>query len=58
MQKKTHTMRNDLHFMPWQIAASEGLKQPCILVATMRGNEIQTISLHVSGPPPQDTATR
>ena len=50
MQNKTHTMRNDLHFMPWQIPASEGLKQPCILVATMRGNEIQTISLHVAGP--------
>ena len=51
MQNKTYTLRNDLHFMPWQIAASDGLKQPCILVATMRGNEIQTISLHVAGPP-------
>ena len=58
MQKKTHTLRNDLHFMPWQITASEGLKQPCILVATMRGNEIQTISLHVAGPPPGDERPR
>ena len=56
MQKKTHTLRNDLHFMPWQIAASEGIKQPCILVATMRGNEIQTISLHVAGPPGDEQA--
>lgn len=51
-------MRNDLHFMPWQIAASDSLKQPCILVATMRGNEIQTISLHVSGPPPGEERSR
>ena len=58
MQNKAQTLRNDLHFMPWQIAASEGLKQPCILVATMRGNEIQTISLHVAGPAPEDSATR
>ncbi len=58
MQNKTHTLRNDLHFMPWQIAASEGLKQPCILVATMRGNEIQTVSLHVAGPPPGDERSR
>ena len=58
MHNQTHTLRDDQHFMPWQITASEGLKQPCILVATMRGNEIQTISLHVAGPPPADQPAR
>jgi hypothetical protein len=51
MQERTYTVRQDVHLMPWQIEPSEGLSKTCILVATMNGNEMQAISLHVADPP-------
>jgi hypothetical protein len=52
MHEQTHTIRHGINLMPWQIEASEGLDQPCILVAVMNGNEMQSVSLHIS-PEPQ-----
>ena len=47
-QRKETTVRPDQHLMPWIIA---GVHTPttrdCVLVATMIGNEMQNISLHV-----------
>ncbi len=42
---------NEIYVMPWHITAApdeDGLTKDCILVATMNGNEIQTISLHLA----------
>ena len=49
---KEETQRDDRHFMPWLIPAidDEPLKD-CVLVATMHGNEMQSISLHVAFSP-------
>jgi hypothetical protein len=43
--------RNEIYVMPWHITAApddDGLTKDCILVATMNGTEIQTISLHLA----------
>ena len=48
MQERTHTTREDINLMPWQIEAGDALQQPCILVATMNGNEMLSVSLHVA----------
>ena len=53
MQKHTHTERHGINLMPWQIEAAEELQQSCILVATMNGNEMMSVSLHVASSPPQ-----
>lgn len=50
--ERTHTIRHGINLMPWQIEASDGLSRPCILVAVMNGNEMQSVSLHIS-PEPQ-----
>ena len=52
MQERTHTIRRGINLMPWQIEPKDGLDQPCILVAVMNGNEMQSVSLHVA-PQPQ-----
>lgn len=51
MQEQTHTLRNGVNVMPWQIEAGDGLAKRCILVAVMNGNEMQSISLHVAEQP-------
>lgn len=48
MQERTHTIREDINLMPWHIEACDGLEQSCILVATMDGNEMLRVSLHVA----------
>ena len=46
------THREDLHCMPWHIAAAEaGLRRDAIMVATMKGEEMIAISLHVATQP-------
>ena len=46
------TQRDDQHVMPWHIAAGDdGLLRDAILVATMDGEEMLTISLHVATMP-------
>ncbi len=46
------TQRDDQHVMPWHIAAgNDGLLRDAILVATMDGEEMLTISLHVATTP-------
>ena len=52
MQGHTHTERNGINLMPWQIEAADELEQACILVATMNGNEMVSVSLHVASSPP------
>lgn len=52
MREQTYTIRHGISLMPWQIEADETLSQPCILVAVMNGNEMQSVSLHIS-PKPQ-----
>ena len=43
----TYTSRDDINVMPWYIKAGpDGLKKDAILVATMDGNNMLTISLH------------
>ncbi len=43
------TLRSDEHLMPWIIEAVPGVvKQKCVMICTMLGNEIQKISLHVA----------
>ena len=43
------TKRDDQHVMPWHIAAGDdGLLRDAILVATMDGEKMLTISLHVA----------
>ena len=42
------TVRSDRHLMPWVIAAKDDAPvKDCVLVATMDGSEILSISLHV-----------
>lgn len=44
----TYTERNDAHIMPWRIGAGDdGILIDSMLVATMVGNEMLSISLHV-----------
>ena len=46
------TQRDDQHVMPWHIAAGQdGLLRDAILVATMDGEQMLTISLHVATVP-------
>ena len=46
------TQRDDQHVMPWHIApGDDGLLRDAILVATMNGQEMLTISLHVATTP-------
>ncbi len=46
------TQRDDEHVMPWHIAAGDdGLLRDAILVATMDGEEMVKISLHVATTP-------
>jgi hypothetical protein len=52
MQRPTYTLREDINLLPWQIEAGDMLQQPCILIATMNGNEMLSISLHVAQQPP------
>ena len=47
MQKKSYTLRDDVSLMPWHIPQTDGMEQPCVLVAVMDGNEMQSVSLHV-----------
>ena len=48
MEQPTTTSRDDLHSMPWHFRAEDAeSSKDCILVATMIGNEMQAISLHV-----------
>ena len=54
MQQRTHTIRHGVNLMPWQILPGDGLEKPCILVAVMNGNEMQSVSLHVAEQPKQD----
>jgi len=52
MSQPTHTVREDLHLMPWHFRAEDAeLGKDCILVATMLGGEMQTVSLHVASLP-------
>ena len=53
MDERTYTERRDVNLMPWQIEAADGLTQACILVATMKGNEMLSVSLHVASNPPE-----
>ena len=55
MQGRTYTERRDINLMPWQIKPANELQQPCILVATMKGNEMLSISLHAASDPPEGT---
>jgi len=48
MREQTYTIRHGIDLMPWQIKADESLSQSCILVAVMNGNEMQSVSLHIS----------
>lgn len=48
----TYSQHDGFNLMPWHIKAGEdGLLRDSILVATMNGNEILTISLHVASVP-------
>ena len=49
------TIRSDRHVMPWVIAAvNEQPMKDCVLVASMDGNEMLSISLHVASDPAAD----
>ena len=48
MSENTYTRQNDATLMTWQILPGDGLSKTCILIATMDGSEIQTISLHLA----------
>ena len=60
---QAHTHRDGINLMPWHIpAGDDGLLRDSILVATMDGNEMLTISLHVAAGPnplalPRDAAS-
>lgn len=46
------TIRADRHMMPWLIpAVNDGPVKDCVLVASMQGNEMVSISLHVADAP-------
>ncbi len=49
MDQPVYTEREDQHVMPWHIRAADAeTNKDCILVATMIGNVMQTVSLHVA----------
>jgi hypothetical protein len=48
MDQPTYTEQEELQVMPWHFRAEDAeFGNDCILVATMIGDEMQTISLHV-----------
>ena len=52
MDQPEYTKRNDKHMMPWHIKAKDaGIGKDCILVATMLGDEMVAVSLHVASLP-------
>jgi hypothetical protein len=56
MQRHTHTERQGVNLTPRQIEAADELEQAYILVATMNGNEMISVPLHVgSSPPPSQS---
>ena len=43
------TLRSDRHLMPWLVkSVPHGPTKDCVLVATMDGNEMLSVSLHVA----------
>ena len=52
VERRKLTVRSDRHVMPWLIpAVKHGPSKDCVLVASMEGNEMLTISLHVADAP-------
>jgi hypothetical protein len=48
MEQHTFLERDELYVMPWHFRAEDAESgNDCILVATMLGDEMQTVSLHV-----------
>lgn len=47
MDQPTHAEQAEAYVMPWHFKAEDAeYGRDCVLIATMIGNEMQTISLH------------
>ena len=54
MEEPMQTEADQFHLMPWHFSPENtAVGKDCMLIATMLGNEIQTISLHVGTLPEQ-----
>jgi hypothetical protein len=52
MDQPVHTEQEELYVMPWHFRAEDAENgKDCILVATMLGNEMLAVSLHVASLP-------
>jgi hypothetical protein len=52
MDQPTHAELNQAYVMPWHFKAEDAVYgRDCVLIATMIGDEMQAISLHVGDLP-------